>query len=490
MKREEHNLDQHFRDGLRDYASPLAANLWDKLDAAREEEKKSKRVIWWKWAFGTALLIVLTTSTFFYLNSQKKGSQLPPGNTNLPTASNSTIEQNSQLENVPEINPELEFKEETTVEEVSQNEGHSNLNLNLSEISTKKVEENDPVSVSNNQLKNTDSSKVPSINTIVKNKDTEKSSIEISKKSSQTQKTKLENTPPIAGVTESEKPEKIKTTQRLSFLKTNAAALLDQAPDLQTILSAPPIKIPFSWGPKGCYSFAGGRIKYDYYVDAFVSPEYAVRKLSARTVEDEPYRQRRDETETTLFGISGGLRLSVVTRRGLALRTGIVYNRILERFKIETEGDIRGEFIVPAGTTDTTFTIFTGTTIVRTFNRYHSFDIPLLLGYEIEAGKFNFNINSGVYFNVYARQRGEILSPTDMRATITSNNPQRINAFEKDLGISFYGSLGINYRISPGLDLLVEPNFRYQFNSITLDSYPLEQQYVNYGILLGVRRQF
>ena len=491
MKREEHNLDQYFQDGLRDYESPLAANLWDKLDAARDEDKKTKRIIWWKWTLGASLLILLTTTALYFLNSQKKDVQFPSKKSNLPTASIPSIEENIQFSYIPENNTGLTSESLAIIEEKSTEEITSDLPLHLTEISTNKTAEQDRISISNNSLKNTDSNNGDNTSSIKnlanynleKNKNSIKSNIENFTKN-QIPNLKPQTSKPI---TQNSKP---KTTQRLSFLKTKPATLLDQGLDLQTTLSAPLIKIPFSWGPKGCYSFAGGRINYDFYVDAFISPEYAIRKLTAKTVEYESYRQRRDETESTLFGVSGGLRLSIVTRRGLALRTGIVYNRILERFSIEKEGDTRGEFFVPAGTTDTTFTILTGTTIVRTFNRYHSFDIPLLLGYEIEVGNFNFNINSGVYFNVFARQRGEILSPTDMRAIITTNNPQRINAFEKDFGISVFGSLGFNYLISPGLHLLVEPNIRYQLKPITLESYPLEQQYLNVGVLLGVRRQF
>jgi len=479
MKREEHNLDQYFQDGLRDYESPLAANLWDKLDAAREEDKKTKRIIWWKWTLGASLLILLTSTALYFLNSQKKDAHFPSIKSNLPTASNPLIEENPQLTNTLENNTKWSNKDLTIVEKAFTEEISSDLSLNLSEVSANKTVEQDRISFSNNSLKNTDSNnenitsfiKNPANYDIEKNKNSKKSNIENFTK------------------TKNQKP-KPKTTQRLAFLKTKPAILLDQSLDLQTALSAPLIKIPFSWGPKGCYSFAGGRINYDFYVDAFISPEYAIRKLNARTTEYESYRQRRDEAETTLFGVSGGLRLSIVTRRGLALRTGFVYNRILERFSIEKEGDTRIVFEIPAGTTDTITTIETGTTVIRTYNRYHSIDIPLLLGYEIEAGKFNFNINSGVYFNIFARQKGEILSPTDMRALINSNNPQRINAFEKDFGISVFGSLGFNYLISPGLHLLVEPNIRYQLKPITLDTYPLEQQYINVGVLLGVRRQF
>ena|GEM_PF-3170195 len=498
MKREEHKIDQFFRDGLRDHESPLAAHLWDKLDAAREEDKKPKGIIWWKWSLGASLLVLLiAAATFYLLKSEKKESDLPSKNSN----TNSPITANQKTGTLNQVTDAVENSEQiinhakvATIETASaEMEFNQENKSERTVISAKPLTKKERVkTTTNSSLENSNSNStnaflIPTENSSVEKKTNNKTI----NTSSQFRETKLNISQPIALTLEAQPVEAIKATQALNFINTNAMTLLDNAPDLQTAFAAPPIKIPFSRGPtKGCYSFAGGRIKYDYYVDAFLSPEYVIRNLSAKTAEDENYRRRRDDTEATLYGLSGGVRLSVVTRRGLALRTGVVYNRIMERFKLEKEGDVRIVQIVPAGTTDTITSIETGTTVVRSYNRYHAIDIPLLLGYEIEAGKFNFSINAGAYFNIYARQKGKILSQSDTPEFITSNNPQRINAFKKDLGISVYGSVGLNYQIRPNLQLLIEPNLRYQLKPISLETYPLEQQYINVGLLLGVRRQF
>ncbi len=503
MKREENNIDQYFRDGLRDYESPLATNLWDKLDATREEDKKPKGIVWWKWGLGASLLTLLIASTFYFLNSKQEKTNLPSTKveTESPITSIPTTKTSEQASNaVEEAKQVATNKNTTSLTEIADTKIEQSKPLKAQEISntSKKstatknsVNESSAMTSTANSTRNKPVITTPKILTETKNFQENKNITDLqTRTSSQPLETKSIKAQPIASVTEEAAVEKNKATRRLDFLKTTAATLLDDPSSIALAFDTPPIKMPFSWGPKGCYSFAGGRIKYDYYVDAFISPEYAIRKLSARTAEDENYRQRRDETEATLYGLSGGLRLSVVTRRGLALRTGIVYNRILERFSLEKEGDTRIVQVVQAGTMDTITTIETGTTIVRTYNRYHSIDIPLLLGYEVDAGNFNFNINAGAYFNIYARQKGKILSQSDEPEFITSNNPQRINAFEKDLGISLYGSIGLNYQIRPGLQLLIEPNLRYQLKPISLATYPLEQQYINVGLLLGVRRQF
>lgn len=495
MKKEVNNIDQYFRDGLRDYESPLAANLWDKLDAAQEEEKKPKGIIWLKWGLGASLLILLISAAFYFLNTEKEGINLPSTNveTESPITSSSKKETSGQssnkFEEADQIVNNNQMLTEVADAEINQNKV---LEAQKTSVIAKKSIKNSNSATSNTSIQKTveTTPKILTETNFKENKNTTTKTNLPPSTFSHTRETKLNNPQPITSTTEKTSVEKVETAQRLDFLKTSAATLLDDRSNLASIMNAPPIKIPFSWGPKGCYSFAGGRIKYDYYVDAFLSPEYAIRKLSAKVPEDENYRQERDDTEATLYGLSGGVRLSIVTRRGLALRTGIVYNRILERFNLEIEGAERIVHFIPPGTTDTITTIETGTTFVRTFNRYHALDIPLLLGYEIDAGKFNFNINAGAYFNIYARQKGKILSQSGEPEFITSNNPQRINAFEKDLGISIYGSIGLNYQIRPGLQLLIEPNLRYQLKPITLESYPLEQQYINVGLLLGVRRQF
>ncbi len=500
MKKEENHIDQHFRNGLRDYESPLAANLWDKLDAAREGDKKPKGIIWWKWGVGALLLTSLIALTVYFISIQKATPNQPDTRTdiNAPITSASVHDpvspaidmdaatnevSNSTIISSDVLNVPTKEKQKSTVSQRSAeniiNQPAAVVNPNFNQNTALNLDTENPVwsatTTETNVTDNNISRDLLKTNTAIstaKNQSADAPEIQIT-----------ENT-------ETDSPEENKAARQLNYLTASTTTALKNAPDLQTVFAAPPIKIPFSWGPKGCYSFAGGRIKYDYFVDGFISPEYTIRNLTAKDPEDDPYRQLREDTESTLHGVSGGVRLSIVTRRGLALRTGIVYSRILERFNLEKEGDERIVQIVPAGTTDTITTIETGTTFIRNHNRYRSLDIPLLIGYEIDAGKFNFSINAGAYFNILARQKGKILSQSDTLEFITSNNPQRINAFEKDLGISVYGSLGLGYHIRPNLQLLIEPNFRYQLKSITLESYPLDQQYVNIGLLLGVRRQF
>lgn len=494
-----HQIDQLFRDGLQDYESPGAMDLWDKLEEKRDDKKT---FLWWKWGSGAALILLAGLSiAYFMMTKSPVDSDAPANstNTNVETE-NSTASDRQTDKATAKVSDHLNLETAGLNEKTDQKE-----DVDFSQKANDVSVTTSPQKVSNFNQKNNNTTSRSSKSLKSENRSTTFGDATLSATPATENPNEMAEqsaTKPIAAPTtnlnQKEKnnsvgDEKIRLkTVGLNFLPTQSLLLSDDAGlemDDDT-----PIRLIKGFGPRGCYSFAGGRIKYDYYIDGFLSPEYVIRRLDAKDPEDENYREVRESTESVLYGMSGGVRLSIVTRGGLALRTGLVYNRILEKLSVENGSamveTIQTEVTADGDTIIVGRRIESGTSYKTTYNRYRSLDIPVLLGYEIDAKRFVFNINAGVSFNIWAKQKGEILSRAEQPAFITSNNPQRIRAFSQELGMSFYGSFGLNYKMKNGFQLLMEPNFKYQFNPITLDTYPLEQQYFNIGLLVGLRKQF
>lgn len=239
--------------------------------------------------------------------------------------------------------------------------------------------------------------------------------------------------------------------------------------------------------PGSCYSFGGRNLDLrGIYVDAVVSPDLSFRTLSTQDSEMQTYKEMREESESYYWAGSAGLRLSVVTNSGFAVRTGLMYAQMTERFKyenlnseittIERIKDMNGNII------DSIITVQQGQRYIEHSNHYHMFDIPLIFGYELETQKLVFNFNAGAYFNVFFKSKGRMLS-SDLNPIPINNT----SVFRKNLGLSYFASMGINYKFNKKIQLVLEPQIRYYPKSFTREDYAISQKYVTFGIFTGLR---
>ncbi len=250
---------------------------------------------------------------------------------------------------------------------------------------------------------------------------------------------------------------------------------------------------PFPIQASGCASFSGEKTKF--YLEVMAAPGFADRSLDPRGSDYTAYANTRKETELPRYAYSAALRVSVVTEHGLALRTGVNYSEINERFEHTIENEVRtiitniygqnGEIIG----TDTT--IETTARQVVANNRYRTFDIPVLAGIEKRFKNVTLTLNGGAYINVMFRPKGEFLSPEDNRPVIFSNdsNNEAYSAFRENLGVGWYSSVGVQYRISPRLQLLMEPHLKAYPRSFTRDDFMTDQKYLTAGVFVGIRHQ-
>ncbi|MFN7116988.1 MAG: hypothetical protein ACK4TA_09335 [Saprospiraceae bacterium] len=245
-----------------------------------------------------------------------------------------------------------------------------------------------------------------------------------------------------------------------------------------------------SFDPSKCAAFSNQN-KLRLYFDVLASPDFTFRNIKATSGDYETYAANRKETEAARYNYSIGARLSAVSNSGLALRAGLNYSEINERFELANENETR--IIItydPLGNIIKTDTI---TQKIITNNRYQTLDIPVMIGYEIPLKKVTLAINGGAYFNLHFKPEGEFLSPYDNHPVPFSNdeNPENnITAFRDKLGVGWYGSVGVHYKISPRLQVLVEPHLRAYPRSFTRDDFMTEQKYLTAGVFVGLRHQF
>jgi hypothetical protein len=252
-------------------------------------------------------------------------------------------------------------------------------------------------------------------------------------------------------------------------------------------------------GSPNCYSF--NSFLRGLSIDAYMAPEYAARQLVYKEPGMIDYAALRNETESYSFAFSMGFRANAHFKGGLALRTGLIYTDIVEKLQfrdpnaettkvitinIDTLYDGPNQII----RIDTLSIVEYGQQDKVGYNRYRFFDVPLILAYEIDRGRWIIHLNTGVMLNIATAQRGSLLDPESNLVSINSNGVNSYPAFRKKVGSSLLMSLGFNYALKPKLHLLIEPQLRVWMSPLNIKDYPVDQKYVNVGLAMGVRQYF
>ena len=224
-------------------------------------------------------------------------------------------------------------------------------------------------------------------------------------------------------------------------------------------------------------------------IDVYISPDLAFRNLSSMGDGDTQYLVERDRTENQKLSFSAGARLSYTLPSGLTFRTGLNYSQINETF---TYTETQTQTTITRDEQGNIISIEEALIEVEknAANSFKSVDIPLLIGLEMPVNdRFSLSINSGVFFTASFTSRGKILSPGFEPVFITEGSGD-LEVYKSSLGISYFGSIGFHHELSPGLELLLEPNLRYYSQSFTVSDYPLTQDYIKFGVLSGIRFRF
>lgn len=241
----------------------------------------------------------------------------------------------------------------------------------------------------------------------------------------------------------------------------------------------------------------------DKSVDVYFSHDFPMKNLNSHSAEFDGYKSMRQQTETMMYSFSAGARFGYNLSYKWNLHTGFNYSQINERFEyIDPESNqtriitIKDYVYTNGKITDSIITqeqvIIPGTTKLKVYNKFRSFDIPVIGRYTLLANKnLSLSAMAGIYFNLSLVEKGMILdSDNSTPISITGNQNSENEIYKSQIGLSGYGAISMAYHVTSSLDFLLEPNVRFQTESMTTPDYPLQQSFNTYGISTGLRFKF
>ncbi len=229
------------------------------------------------------------------------------------------------------------------------------------------------------------------------------------------------------------------------------------------------------------------------YFELYASPDVAFKQMEYKKVRNGI--NSKDSTSTKQLSYSLGFRLTKEIGQNLLFKTGLNYSQINERFDYRNENERTVSTVITIrtitnsnGTTttirDTSLVEQIGYRVKTTYNRYRSWDVPVLLGYEVSGEGWKANINGGAIFNLSSTQQGEFLDTSYRPASFSKSGPA---IFKKKVGVGLYAGLSLIKEISNSTSFFAEPYLRYSLSDRTTNASPFTQRFYTAGILLGIR---
>ncbi len=251
---------------------------------------------------------------------------------------------------------------------------------------------------------------------------------------------------------------------------------------------------------KKCPKF-GNSVHGYFSVEAYHSSDYNLKRFTSADEEFNSYINLRNETENTVYSYSNGIRFKWHNNSGLGLGLGLERSVIKETFSFVEQDAREVKVLISIDTlfnTDGTFTTSTDTTRIeiagvrtnRINNSYTSIDLPLHLSYQMEFGRWAVGLSGGIYINLMFDQKGRILNFDNKPAWITSGSDNELDIYRPKSGLKFDGAISLIYHLTPSIDIMTEPYFKYNPNSLTRENHPLKHYNNTLGIRAGLRYNF
>ena len=223
----------------------------------------------------------------------------------------------------------------------------------------------------------------------------------------------------------------------------------------------------------------------NYYVEAYISPDYVIKKYSDTA--NSSLVAKRKESLSIQSSYSAGVRYTRVFANGMSVRAGLNFSQVNEKFSY-SQGNVVQIVYVINNQGDTTDSYYVrGTRYKNSSNRYRTIDVPVVVGYEMGNGNFHANINAGVILNLYSWQNGETIDNNGAPVSITTGKDDNPYQYKTNIGVGFTSAISLYYKIGEKFHALAEPYLRYNLSPMNKDALSLQERFTTIGLRLGIR---
>jgi len=461
MKNESHQIDEFYREVLKDNTQKASAFIWARM---------RWRLFWmsnYRYVLGIGAATAILVAVYFLTGT---------GNNDLQNSAN------EQLLTVPATVTGQVEKETSVSNTIEKETSISAISSDSKNISTGGTKSNSAGATNTNTKNNTElltSEVSASKNPAVSENNLFSSSPKISKKPDEfplTAMTEILNRPGIFTIERKDLTIHPLVGQSLRFAATDTGLITKIPYD---------IKLKKNWVSIGLY----------------VATAYTVSTLKADDGYQDYLKYRKDH-ESPAISVCGGLNVRVNIGNGF-IQTGLEYSEYRQYrnynnsfqafdslnsyYRTDTiwgwvfdPPDVGKPIILGY---DTVFVPVYNTTN-EGYNRWQYLEIPLIGGYRFNKGRVGFEAATGFSCSFLLDAGGNVPHLTDKnRFTELSDLKDEMNKYL----FNYILQLGFTYHITPAWSFNIFPFYKQNLNSVFKNNYPVDQKFRSFGINFGLK---
>lgn len=217
------------------------------------------------------------------------------------------------------------------------------------------------------------------------------------------------------------------------------------------------------------------------------------RQLKSKSNDEDAWLQQRLGAEKPLEAIHAAFLIGGHHKSGFSIQTGIELTQINERFSIEenyTDTIVNENGILaylPNAYKDTVAVYGRTedynhiTRIRKEYNQYRFFEIPVLVGYDLEKENWSLGLRVGVNLNLNLKTNGIAYNEFGEISDLSETD------YKSKLGLAYQLSINGAYNFTDNFRIYVGPRFYYNPKNMLENSNTLEQRYRLVGLTVGAQ---
>lgn len=240
-------------------------------------------------------------------------------------------------------------------------------------------------------------------------------------------------------------------------------------------------------------------IEKKWYLSAFASPDFNIKGIKISGKISDLFIHLNDSTHKINGGLTFGVKIGRSLGKHFWISSGLQFRQITEKFDYTYYDDSKSSIVSiqrsyknDAGqtqyATENTSYLQAGYVQKSSLNTYNSIEVPLTLSYERSLGKFFFGVRSGAIATLSTQYQGQTI---DTSLQVVPLGAKEANGFYKGKpALGMFGSLTLGFQISSSVVISVEPYGRYSLSNNNISTAGYEQKFSAAGVNIGARYYF
>jgi hypothetical protein len=232
----------------------------------------------------------------------------------------------------------------------------------------------------------------------------------------------------------------------------------------------------------------------------FVSPAYNIPEMSATSVYNENLEYKKTHEKASV-SLSAGVDFQL-NLKNWYLQTGLSYSKFsnnrnynhtflaYDSLRSYYENDTTWGWVYDPPDFGKPVPIAIDSVLVAVYNdinegknEWNYLEIPLLVGYKLNKGRFSFDLATGVSYGLLINTSGNV--PSTAEKNIFTELSE-MNSLMNRNQFNYILQIGVSYHITPVWSIMAKPYYKQNLQSVFDKSYPVDQRFRALGMKFGL----